>query len=270
MNERRIELKSQREVEKLRASNRLVVRVLREVAEAVAPGVTTIELDELAESLIRKTGAEPAFKGYPSGPNPFPACLCTSVNEEVVHGIPSKRKLREGDIVSLDVGVRVDGYYGDSAVTVAVGRVSEEAEQLLQTTREALEEGIRHAVEGSHLRDISHAIQTFAESRGYSVVRKYTGHGIGRNLHEEPQVPNFGSPGWGPKLREGMVLAIEPMLNVGGYDVMELDDRWTVVTADGSLSAHFEHIIAVAEDGAEVFTRGVNPTEEMDGQGRGD
>ncbi|MBI2880963.1 MAG: type I methionyl aminopeptidase [Candidatus Tectomicrobia bacterium] len=265
-----MELKSPREVEKLRVSNRIVAQVLRRVAEAAAPGVTTRELDDLAESLIRQTGAEPAFKGYPKGPNPFPACLCTSVNEQVVHGVPSNRRLREGDIISLDVGVRVDGYYGDCAVTVPVGRVSEEAGRLLSTTREVLEEGIRHAVAGGYLRDISHAIQTLAEGRGYSVVRKYTGHGIGRSLHEEPQVPNFGSPGWGPRLREGMALAIEPMLNVGGPDVKELEDQWTVVTADGSLSAHFEHIIVVTEDGAEVLTRGVDPTEGEDAQGRGD
>ncbi|MFQ5912961.1 MAG: type I methionyl aminopeptidase [Nitrospinota bacterium] len=262
MNERRIELKSPREVERLRVSNQIVVQVLRQVAEAAAPGVTTLELDELAESLIRKAGAEPAFKGYPNGPNPFPASLCTSVNEEVVHGIPSKRKLREGDIISLDVGVRVDGYYGDCAVTVPVGRVIQGVERLLQTTREALEGGIRNVVVGGYLRDISHAIQTIAEGRGYSVVRKYTGHGIGRNLHEEPQIPNFGSPGWGPKLREGMVLAIEPMLNAGGQEVRELDDQWTVVTEDGSLSAHFEHVAVVTGNGVEVLTRGVNPGEE--------
>jgi methionyl aminopeptidase len=261
VNERRIELKSPREVERLRVSNRLVARILRRVSEAVVPGVTTKELDELAESLIREAGAEPAFKGYPNGSNPFPASLCTSVNEEVVHGIPSGRKLREGDIISLDVGVRVDGYYGDCAVTVPVGRVSEESEKLLQAAQGSLEEGIRHAVAGGHLRDISHAVQTYAEGLGYSVVRKYTGHGIGRNLHEEPQVPNFGSPGWGPKLREGMVLAIEPMLNVGGHDVRELGDKWTVVTEDGSLSAHFEHIVVIAEGGTQVLTRGANPTE---------
>ena len=262
MNERRIELKSAREIEKLRVSNELVAGVLRRVMDAVVPGVTTKTLDDLAESLIRESGAEAAFKGYPNPSNPFPACLCTSVNEEVVHGIPSNRNLREGDVVSLDVGVRVDGYYGDCAATVAVGRVSEEAGRLLVTTREALEEGIRHAVSGGFLRDISHAIQTFAEGRGYSVVRQYTGHGIGRNLHEEPQVPNFGSPGWGPKLREGMVLAIEPMLNVGGHDVLEKEDRWTVVTSDGTLSAHFEHVVVITGNGTEVLTRGVDSKEE--------
>jgi methionyl aminopeptidase len=261
LNERRIELKSPREIEKLRVSNEIVSDVLCRVAKAAVPGATTKELDDLAESLIRDSGAEPAFKGYPNADNPFPACLCTSVNEEVVHGIPSERKLCEGDIVSLDVGVRLDGYYGDCAVTVPVGRVSEESAKLLETTREALEEGIRHARAGGFLRDISHAIQTFGESRGYSIVRKYTGHGIGRNLHEEPQVPNFGTPGWGPKLRDGMVLAIEPMLNVGGYDVKEKDDNWTVVTQDGSLSAHFEHIIVITNGDTEVLTRGAGSTE---------
>jgi methionyl aminopeptidase len=170
--------------------------------------------------------------------------------------------LREGDIVSLDLGVRVDGYYGDCAATVAVGRVSEEAGRLLEATRAALEEGIEHAVSGGRLRDISHAIQTFAEDRSYSVVREYTGHGIGRNLHEEPQVPNFGSPGWGPKLQEGMVLAIEPMLNVGGQDVREKDDRWTVETSDGSLSAHFEHVVVITENSTEVLTRGLDSKKE--------
>jgi methionyl aminopeptidase len=262
VNERRIELKSPREIDKLRVSNQLVARVLRRVMEAAVPGVTTEDLDDLAESLIRDAGAEPAFKGYPDPSNPFPASLCTSVNEEVVHGIPSKRRLREGDIVSLDLGVRVDGYYGDCAATVAVGRVSEEAGRLLEATRAALEEGIEHAVSGGRLRDISHAIQTFAEDRGYSVVRQYTGHGIGRNLHEEPQVPNFGSPGWGPRLQEGMVLAIEPMLNVGGQDVREKDDRWTVETSDGSLSAHFEHVVVITENSTEVLTRGLDSKKE--------
>lgn len=262
MNERRIELKSPREIDKLRASNELVACVLRRVCEAAESGVTTGDLDELAEALIRKGGAEPAFKGYPNPSNPFPASLCTSVNEEVVHGIPSGRKLREGDIVSLDVGVRLNGYFGDCAVTVPVGKVSEEAAKLLEATRESLEEGIRHAISGGFLRDISHAIQTYAEGRGYSVVRQYTGHGIGRNLHEEPQIPNFGSPGWGPKLRPGMVLAIEPMLNVGGYEVREKDDRWTVVTQDGSLSAHFEHIVVITNNETEVLTRGIESEED--------
>ena len=262
MNERRIELKSPREIDKLRASNELVACVLRRVCEAAEPGVTTGDLDELTEALIRKGGAEPAFKGYPNPSNPFPASLCTSVNEEVVHGIPSGRKLREGDIVSLDVGVRLNGYFGDCAVTVPVGKVSEEAAKLLEATRESLEEGIRHAISGGFLRDISHAIQTYAEGRGYSVVRQYTGHGIGRNLHEEPQIPNFGSPGWGPKLRPGMVLAIEPMLNVGGYEVREKDDRWTVVTQDGSLSAHFEHIVVITNNETEVLTRGIESEED--------
>ena len=261
MTERRIELKSPREIDKLRVSNQLVARVLRRVMEAVVPGVTTKELDDLAESLIRDAGAEPAFKGYPNPSNPFPACLCTSVNEEVVHGIPSKRTLLEGDIISLDVGVRVGGYYGDCAATVAVGRVSEEDERLLEATRAALEKGIEHAVSGGRLRDISHAVQTFAEGCRYSVVRQYTGHGIGRNLHEEPQVPNFGSAGWGPRLQEGMVLAIEPMLNVGEPDVREKDDRWTVETSDGSLSAHFEHVVVITENGTEVLTRGLDSKE---------
>jgi methionyl aminopeptidase len=218
----------------------------------VEPGVTTAELDRAAEAFIRQHGGIPAFKGYRG----FPATLCTSINAEVVHGIPSKkRKLRSGDIIGIDCGAIVDGYYGDHAVTFAVGEISSQEQELLQATREALEEGIAQAKVGNRLSDISHAIQKYAEERGYSVVKAFVGHGIGTELHEEPQVPNFGPPGRGPRLREGMVLALEPMLNIGTADVQILSDNWTVVTVDGKLSAHFEHTVAVAEHGGIVLSQ---------------
>jgi methionyl aminopeptidase len=216
------------------------------------PGVTTAELDRAAEAFIRQHGGIPAFKGYRG----FPATLCTSINAEVVHGIPSKkRKLRSGDIIGIDCGAIVDGYYGDHAVTFAVGEISSQVQELLQATREALEEGIAQAKVGNRLSDISHAIQKYAEERGYSVVKAFVGHGIGTELHEEPQVPNFGPPGRGPRLRDGMVLALEPMLNIGTADVQILSDNWTVVTVDGKLSAHFEHTVAVAEHGGIVLSQ---------------
>ncbi len=245
-----INLRTKEEIEKLRRSNRLVAQALLKVREAIRPGVRTAELDRIAEETIRRGGGRPAFKGYRG----YPANLCVSVNEEVVHGIPGPRRLEEGDIVSLDLGVLMDGYYGDAAITVPVGEVSEEAKKLIEVTEEALHKGIEKARVGNRLYDISHAIQSWVESFGFSVVRDFVGHGIGRQLHEEPQVPNFGPPNQGPRLMVGMVLAIEPMVNAGGWQVRVREDGWTVVTADGSLSAHFEHTIAITEDGPDILS----------------
>jgi methionyl aminopeptidase len=217
----------------------------------VAPGVSTRDLDEAAERLVRAGGAEPAFKGYRG----YPCTLCASVNEQVVHGIPSARALVEGDIISLDMGVKLNGFYGDSAVTVPVGRVSEEAATLLRVTRESLEKGIEQVRLGGRISDIGHAIQKHVEAHGLSVVREFVGHGIGSALHEEPQIANYGEPGRGPRLAEGMTLAIEPMVNVGRPAVKVLGDGWTAVTKDGSLSAHFEHTVAVTKNGPLVMTR---------------
>ena len=239
------------EIERMRAANRLVARVLAQLAATVAVGVTTADLDALAERLVREAGAEPAFKGYRG----YPATLCASINQEVVHGIPSRtRALRAGDIVSLDMGVRLDGFYGDSAVTVPVGDVPEKTRELLRVTREALEEAIAQVRVGGRLSDIGHAVQACVEAHGFSVVREFVGHGIGERLHEEPQIPNYGQPGRGPKLAEGMVLAIEPMVAMGRPEVKVLSDGWTAVTRDGSLAAHFEHTVAVTAAGPLVLT----------------
>jgi methionyl aminopeptidase len=243
--------KSPAEIERMRAANALVADVLAELAAMVAPGVTTLDLDVAAERLVRAGGAEPAFKGYRG----YPCTLCASVNEQVVHGIPSVRALVEGDIISLDMGVKLNGFYGDSAVTVPVGRVSEEAARLLQVTRESLEKGIEQVRLGGRISDIGHAIQAHVEAHGFSVVREFVGHGIGSALHEEPQIANYGEPGRGPRLAEGMTLAIEPMVNVGRPAVKVLSDGWTAVTKDGSLSAHFEHTVAVTRGGPLVLTR---------------
>jgi methionyl aminopeptidase len=245
-----IHIRTSKEIEIMRQSNRLAAQVLQKLKEAITPGVTTRELDQLAERLIRAAGAAPAFKGYRG----YPASLCVSVNEEVVHGIPGKRRLKQGEIVSLDVGVFLNEYYGDAAITVPVGQVSQEAARLLEVTQQALAKGIEQARDGNRLLDISFAIQSWAESQGYSVVRDFVGHGIGRNLHEDPQVPNFGAPHAGPRLRTGMVLAIEPMINAGTWEVKVLDDGWTVVTADSGLSAHFEHTIALTEQEADILS----------------
>lgn len=234
----------------MREAGRITAKALRVVASAVRPGATTGDLDRLAEEAIRAEGAVPAFKGY----HGFPGTLCTSLNDEVVHGIPGARVLREGEIVSVDCGAIVDGYYGDSAMTFPVGEVSEEAKRLMVATRESLEAGIARCVPGMRLYDISAAVQDVAERAGFSVVREYVGHGIGRSMHEDPQVPNYGKAGTGPTLKPGMVLAIEPMINAGRADVRSLDDGWTVVTADGSLSAHFEHTVAITADGPRVLT----------------
>jgi methionyl aminopeptidase len=245
-----IHIKSPKEIEIMRQGNCLAAQVLQKLREAIKPGVSTKELDNLAERLIRAAGATPAFKGYRG----YPASLCVSVNEEVVHGIPGSRRLKQGEIVSLDLGTYLNGYYGDAAITVPVGRVSEEAARLLEVAEQALAKGIEQAKDGNRLLDISHAIQSCAEEHGFFVVQDFVGHGIGRNLHEDPQVPNFGAPHHGPRLRPGMVLAIEPMINVGTWEVKVLDDGWTVVTADRSLSAHFEHTIAVTEQGADILS----------------
>jgi methionyl aminopeptidase len=243
--------KSPGQIEQMREANALVAGVLAELAAMVRPGVTTHDLDVLAERLVREGGAEPAFKGYRG----YPATLCASVNEQVVHGIPSARKLAEGDILSLDMGVRLNGFYGDSAITVPVGRISEETKALLRVTQEALELGIAQVRIGGRISDIGHAIQTHVEGHGYSVVREFVGHGIGAALHEEPQIANYGEPGRGPRMAEGMVLAIEPMVNMGRPAVKVLADGWTAVTRDGSLSAHFEHTVAVTRQGPLVLTR---------------
>jgi len=243
--------RSAAEIGKLRAANRFVAQVLAELEAAVAPGVTTADLDRMAERLVRDGGAVPAFKGYRG----FPATLCASVNEEVVHGIPSAaRVLKDGDIVSLDVGVKLDGYFGDSAVTVAVGRVPEPVAQLLRVTREALDRAIEQVRVGGRLSDIGHAVQQWVERHGFAVVREFVGHGIGEALHEDPQIPNYGPPGRGPKLAAGMALAIEPMVAMGRADTRVLSDGWTAVTKDGSLAAHFEHTVVVAPEGPLVLT----------------
>jgi methionyl aminopeptidase len=226
-------------------ASRVVAEALEVLKSAAKPGVTTDELDRLAEAEIRSRGAVPAFKGYRN----YPKTLCASVNEQVVHGIPSKRVLKDGDIVGLDLGAIVGGFYGDSAVTIAVGRIDEKAATLVRVTEESLSLAIQQARVGNRLSDISHAVQQHVEAAGYSVVTEFVGHGIGRQLHEEPQVPNYGKPGQGPRLQPGMVLAIEPMVNMGGSAVRVLDDRWTAVTVDGSLSAHFEHTIAIQPSG---------------------
>ncbi|MGH7250673.1 MAG: type I methionyl aminopeptidase [Candidatus Methylomirabilaceae bacterium] len=240
-----IELKTQEEIEIMAKASKLVAETLQALKREVRPGITTGELDRLAEEFIRSRGGVPAFKGYRNYPN----TLCASVNEQVVHGIPSKRVLRQGDIIGLDLGAIVEGFYGDSAVTLAVGAIHPKAAKLLRVTEEALYKGIEQAVVGNRLSDISHAVQRHAEAAGFSVVMDFVGHGIGRQLHEDPQVPNYGQPGQGPRLQVGMVLAIEPMVNVGGSGVRILEDRWTAVTQDGSLSAHFEHTIAIQPSG---------------------
>jgi len=245
-----IVIKSARELALMREAGRIVALTLNYLAEQVRPGVTTGELDRLADAFIRKQGAIPSFKGYKG----FPASICVSVNDEVVHGIPGKRVLREGEIVGLDVGAIYGGMQGDAAITLPVGRVSRQAQRLIKAAQEALIAGIRAARAGNHLGDISWAIQRVAEEAGFSVVREYGGHGIGREMHEDPHIPNWGEPGTGPLLKPGMTLALEPMLNAGAHQVRVKRDNWTVVTADGSLSAHFEHTIAITDGDAEVLT----------------
>ena len=235
----------------MRQAGSIVGMILDILSQQVRPGMKTKELDIIAEKELERLDAKPSFKGY----HGFPASLCVSVNDEIVHGIPGKRELHEGDIVSLDFGAIVNGFQGDAAVTVAIGEVNPEAKQLVEATRGSLEAGVAAAYAGATLGDISAAIQGYAESRGFSVVREYTGHGIGREMHEEPQIPNFGSPGTGPVLKRGMTLALEPMLNAGDWRTRVDDDHWTVRTADGSLSAHFEHTIAITNAEPEVLTK---------------
>jgi methionyl aminopeptidase len=250
-----IALKSAREIEIMRRANIIVAEVLQELKRRVAPGVTTLELDAVAEEMTLQKDAIPAFKGYNVAGRVYPRCLCASVNEEIVHGIPTNRELREGDIIGLDYGVIYQGFYGDSAVTVGVGKVSEEALRLMQVTEQALYRGIEQLHEGKRLGDLGHAVQKTAENAGYSVVRAFVGHGVGRKLHEEPPVPNYGEPDRGIRLREGMVLAIEPMVNMGGYEVEIKEDGWTAVTKDRSLAAHFEHSVAITKNGPYILSQ---------------
>lgn len=243
--------KSQAEIDIMREAGRIVARTHRELAKYIRPGITTQELDDIAENFIRKCGAIPSFKGYGG----FPGSICASVNEELVHGIPGKRSLKEGDIISVDIGAELDGFHGDSAWTYGVGKISSDNKRLLEVTEKSLFEGLAQAKPDARLSDISHAIQVCAEAAGYSIVKEYVGHGVGRRLHEDPQIPNYGPPGRGPRLKPGMVLAIEPMVNAGKRHVRTLADNWTVVTLDGSMCAHFEHTIAITEDGYEIMTK---------------
>jgi methionyl aminopeptidase len=247
-----IVLKSPAEIDTMSQAGKIVADALKELRQLVRPGVSTLDLDRFAEKFIVDRGGKPAFKGY----RDFPATLCTSINEEVVHGIPSEHRiLQEGDIIGMDLGTIVDGYYGDAAITVPVGKVDPEIEKLLKVTEEALYKGIGKITSKNRLSDISHAIQSHVEAAGFSVVRDFVGHGIGRELHEDPQVPNYGNPDQGPRLMVGMVLAIEPMVNMGESDVKILDDNWTAVTKDGSLSAHFEHSVAITNNGPKILTK---------------
>lgn len=243
--------KSETELGFMRVAGRIVAETHRLMAQAIEPGITTGELDQLADKYIRSQGAVPSFKGY----NGFPYSICASVNEELVHGFPGKRKLNEGDIITLDIGAEYRGFHGDSAWTYPVGQISEEAKRLLEVTEGSLYAGLALVKPDVRLYTISHAIQQFIEAAGFSVVREYVGHGIGASLHEEPQIPNYGLPDRGPRLKPGMVLAIEPMVNMGKRYVKTLEDNWTVVTVDGSLCAHFEHTVAVTPDGMEIFTK---------------
>jgi len=246
-----IELKNANQLDRMRNAGRIVAETLALMRELAKPGITTLDLDRTAEEYIRAQGAVPAFKGY----NGFPATLCTSVNEQVVHGIPSLRYLESGDIISIDCGALIDGYFGDAAVTLPIGEVGEDIQKLLRVTEESLMLGIAQANLGNRLYDVSYAVQTHVEANGLSVVRDYVGHGIGRAMHEDPQIPNFGKPGRGPRLEVGMALAIEPMVNMGTYEVQTLKDHWTVVTKDSRPSAHFEHTVAITENGPEILTR---------------
>jgi methionyl aminopeptidase len=251
-----VRIKTRHEIELIRESSKIVADVLKLVGVKIQPGVTTLELDRLAEDYIRSFGGLPAFKGYGhSKSNLFPATLCTSIDDVVVHGIPSKRALREGEILSVDVGVKKDGFFGDGACTFVIGEVSDEKKKLLAATEESLYKGIEQAIVGHRIHDISYAVQEHVEARGFSVVRDLVGHGVGLELHEEPAVPNFGKPGTGMKLQEGMTLAIEPMVNAGSWQVRFAADGWTVQTADGRPSAHFEHTIAIVDGKPEILTK---------------
>jgi len=245
-----IYLKSDEEIKLMKVAGRIVAETLQKIEEVIKPGMTTKQLDTLAERYIESRGARPSFKGYGG----FPASICTSVNEEVIHGIPGDRVLMEGDIVSVDCGVIINGYQGDAARTFPVGRISPEVQNLIDVTRESFFKGIEYAVVGARLGDIGHSIQKYVESNGYSVVRDYVGHGIGRKMHEDPPVPNYGRSGRGLKIQRGLVIAIEPMVNAGGYEVRQLKDGWTVVTKDGMPSAHYENTVAILDNGPELLT----------------
>jgi len=245
-----ITLRSAREIEAMRRSGKITAKVLTDLMAAAKAGLTTSDIDALAEKGIRDLGGEPTFKGYRG----YPASVCTSVNDRVVHGIPSGYRLCEGDLLSIDLGTTLEGYVSDSAVTVGIGSITESAARLLRVTQECLMLGIEQMRAGNHVGDIGHAVQQHAEANGYGVVRELVGHGVGTSMHEDPQVPNYGRPGAGPKLRTGMVLAVEPMITQGGYEVKILPDGWTVVTADGKLAAHFEHTIALTEEGPKILT----------------
>ena len=242
--------KSRSEIERMRRAGQVVAETLRDLRKMVEPGITTRELDAHAEDKIRSSGAYPTFKGYRG----FPASICASVNDEVVHGIPSDRRLREGDIIKIDCGATLDGYVGDAAISVPVGRIDADLEKLIEATRDSLFKAIEKMIPGNRLYDVSYAVQEYVEERGFSVVRDFCGHGIGQRMHEDPQVPNYGRPGTGPKLKEGWVLAIEPMVNAGTFEVKVLPDGWTVKTRDGKASSHFEHTIAITEEGPMVLT----------------
>lgn len=245
-------LKTVEEIQKIGTASKYVMEILLHLGRLIKEGIKTIDLEAECEEKIKKIGKiKPAFKGY----NGFPYCLCVSVNDEVVHGMPGNRVLKDGDIVSIDFGILYDGFYGDAALTYKVGVIGEKTEKLLTVTEESLYEGIREAKEGNRLHDISHAVQSYVEKAGFSVVREFVGHGIGRSLHEEPQIPNYGEKGTGIRLKKGMVFAVEPMVNMGKSDVMIEDNGWTAVTKDGSLSAHFEHTIAITENGADILSR---------------
>jgi len=245
-----IPLKSKQDIEMLRKSGKILAKVMQKLQEFLKAGIKTSEIDRLAQELLYREGAIAAFKGYKG----FPANICTSVNEEVVHGIPGERKIKEGDVVSLDLGVNYKGYFSDAAITVPIGKVDSKVKKLIDVTRKALSEGIKQARLNNHLSDISYAIQTYVERHGFSVVRQFVGHGVGYSLHEEPEIPNFGRPHHGPLLKSGMVLAIETMVNMGGWECKILDNGWTAVTKDGLASAHFEHTLAITERGPEILT----------------
>ena len=252
-----IVIKSQRELDKMRKAGEIVALVHQKLSESIVPGITTLELDRIAEGIIRKAGAIPSFKGVPCayGGKDFPGSICASINSVVIHGIPDHTVLKEGDIISIDTGAILDGFHGDAARTFPVGKVSEEAQNLIYHTEEAFNRGMAQAVEGNRIRDISNAVQEYVEAKGYSVVRDFVGHGIGTEMHEEPQIPNYVTREKGIRLGNGMTLAIEPMVNIGTWRVKVLDDRWTVVTLDGKLSAHYENTLAVMPNGPEILTR---------------
>jgi len=251
-----ISIKSPKEIEYMRESGRIVALALEEIEKAIKPGITTYELDKIATDVLKKNGAIPSFKGQEGfeGSIPYPATICASVNNQVIHGIPGNYALKEGDIISIDMGALKNGYHGDAARTFGVGEISEEAQKLIDATKGSFFEGLKYAKHGNRVSDISHAVQTYAESFGFSVVREFVGHGIGSELHEDPQVPNYGKAGRGPRLSKGMVIAVEPMINQGGYDIEILKDGWTVITKDGSLSAHYENTILITEGEPELLT----------------